>query len=370
MKQIYIFIAHMGIGGAERVCVNLANEMTALGREVHIVVLNLENDVNTHLLSEQCVIHSLNVTRLRYAAIPMLRFIRGEKPKCILVFGSEMGIILDQLRKVHLIKMPIIERVLNNVNISYKKEDQISPIVEKYLKKQQKHLRDMDFVVAQCKAMEIMLLDRKLVSKEKVRFIYNPYSDKIVQKVEEQRQKVSQQDDVKRISFIGRLDPQKNLNDLFEAFALVIKRIPNVELHLVGDGLLVEQHKESVKMMGFSDTIIFEGMRKDIENVYANTDVVALSSEYEGMPNCLIEAIACGIPVVSYDCPIGPAEIVDDGKNGFLVPFKDIEKLADKLTEALRLTWDKEKVRETARKFNVRSIAETYLQIIDDIGGR
>ena len=56
---IHIFIAHMGIGGAERVCVNLANEFADMGNEVHIVVLNLENDVNTHLLDKRVQVHSL-----------------------------------------------------------------------------------------------------------------------------------------------------------------------------------------------------------------------------------------------------------------------------------------------------------------------
>lgn len=367
-KKVYMFIAHMGVGGAERVCVTLANEMTAQGREVHIVVLNLDNDVNTHLLSEKCIVHSLNVSRLRYAAPAMLRFVWKEKPESMLVFGSEMGIILNQLRKLHLVKMKIVQRVLNNVNISLKKEDNISPIVEKYLKKQQKQLGDMDFVVAQCQNMEEMLLDRELVSKDKVKYIYNPYNEKLVELVEEARaRRQSAKDGCKKVYFIGRLDPQKNLQDLIEAFALVLQRKDDVELHLVGDGLLTNQHKELVKMMGISDKVIFEGLRKDMENVYADADLVVLSSEYEGMPNCLIEAIASGVPIVSYDCPIGPAEIVVDGQNGYLVPFMDKEKLAEKIIHALATAWDKEKIKETANKFKATHITAQYLEVLDKV---
>lgn len=366
-EKVYIFIAHMGVGGAERVCVTLANEMTEQGREVHIVVLNLENDVNTHLLSEKCKLHSLHVSRLRYAAPAILRFIRREKPESMLVFGSEMGIILNHLRKLHLIRLRIVLRVLNNVNISLKKEDNISPIVENYLKKQQKQLRDMDFVVAQCKGMEEMLLERKLVEKDRLRYIYNPYNEKLVKQAAEAGQKLQTEEKTRKIYFIGRLDPQKNLEDLIQAFARVLERMTDVELHLVGDGLLVQQHKELVKMMGLSDKVIFEGLRRDMENVYANAELVVLSSEYEGMPNCLIEAIACGIPIVSYDCPIGPSEIVAEGENGYLVPFMDKEQLAEKIVLALNRKWDREEIRRTADKFSASRITKQYLEILENV---
>ncbi len=364
---VYIFIAHMGVGGAERVCVTLANEMIEQGREVCVVVLNLDNDVNTHLLSEKCRIHSLHVSRLRYAAPAILRFIRREKPERMLIFGSEMGIILNQLRKLHLIRLRIVQRVLNNVNISLKKEDSISPIVEKYLKKQQRQLRDMDFVVAQCKGMEEMLLERNLVDKNKLQYIYNPYNEKLVKQVKEAGQNNHTAGETRKIYFIGRLDPQKNLEDLIYAFATVAKRVRNVELHLAGDGLLRKQHEELAKMMGLSDKVIFEGLRRDMENVYAIADLVVLSSEYEGMPNCLIEAIACGIPIVSYDCPIGPAEIVVEGHNGYLVPFMDKEQLAEKIVLALDQKWDREEIRRTAEKFSVSRITRQYLKILDNM---
>lgn len=363
--KVYIFIAHMGVGGAERVCVTLANEMVKAGREVHIIVLNLNNDVNTHLLSEKCIIHTLNVSRLRYTALAMLRFVKREKPESMLVFGNEMGIILNQLRKLHLIQLKIVLRVLNNVNISLKKEDDISPIVEKYLKKQQKQLKDMDFVVAQCKGMEEMLLEKDLVDRDKLQYIYNPYNETLIHQVEQVRQCKQTECETKNIYFIGRLDPQKNLEDLIHAFAIVTKRMDNVKLHLVGDGLLAANHKELVKKMGISDKVIFEGLRKDMENVYAYADLVVLCSEYEGMPNCLIEAIACGIPIVSYDCPIGPAEIVVDGTNGFLVPFGERQQMADKMQQALETSWNRAQICETANKFYATHIAAQYLEILD-----
>ena len=115
---IHIFIARMGIGGAERVCVNLANEFAAKGHEVHIVVLNLDNDVNTHLLDSRVRVHPLGVSRLRYAAPTMLRYVKKYRPPFLFVFGNEMAVILNKMRKLHLLNTPLVVRVLNNVNIS------------------------------------------------------------------------------------------------------------------------------------------------------------------------------------------------------------------------------------------------------------
>lgn len=356
-----MFIALMGVGGAERVCVSLANEFVQMGYEVHIVVLNLKNDVNTHLLNKGCIVHELGVSRLRYAAPAMLRFIWKYKPKSMLVFGNEMGIILNILRKCKLIHLKIVLRVLNNINISLPKEENVSPIVEGYLRKQQKQLRDMEVVVAQCEAMKEMLLTRKLVETKQIHAIYNPVSPKVVDAVETLP---FEKKAYKQLTFIGRLDPQKNIFELLEAFAKLLDKRGDIELHLVGDGVLTNQIKEKTVELHIQSKVIFEGVRKDIEKVYKNSDAVVLASNYEGMPNCLIEAIACGVPIVSYDCPIGPREIVVDGVNGFLVLFHDIDALAQKMEKVLNVEWDREKIKETATKFSAKKIAEQYRELL------
>ena len=360
--KIHIFIAHMGIGGAERVCVNLANEFVKKGHEVHIVVLNLENDVNTHLLDKKVQVHSLGVSRLRYSFLAMLQYVKKYRPPFLFVFGNEMAVILNKLKKVHLLNTPVIVRILNNVNISLSKEDNVSPIVENYLKKAQKQLADMQHVIAQCDAMKEMILDKGIVEENQLTVVYNPVSRELIEKVNTIRVPFAKRepDRVKEITFIGRIDPQKNLSHLLKAFAIVHGRMNHTQLRLVGDGHLTEQMKELAEQLGITDVVIFHGITSNMEEIYAKSDVVALSSEYEGMPNCLIEAIGCGIPIVSYDCPIGPREIVVDDVNGYLVPCNNIELLAEQLFEALNREWQESEIQKTAEKFNVTYIAEKY----------
>ena len=370
--EIHIFIAHMGIGGAERVCVNLANEFVKKGHEVHVVVLNLENDVNTHLLDKKVQVHSLEVSRLRYSFIAMLKYVKKFHPSFLFVFGNEMAVILNKLRKVHLIRTPLIVRVLNNVNISLSKEDNVSPIVENYLQKAQKQLVDMEHVIAQCDAMKEQLLEKKLVSKEQVSRVYNPVSADLVRKTVEIRIPFAKrkEDRIKELIFIGRLDPQKNLPHLIEAFAKVNQKMPKTRLRLIGNGNLTESIKELADKKGLSNCVSFDGVCKNMENIYAKADMVVLSSEYEGMPNCLIEAIGCGIPIVSYDCPIGPREIVVDNVNGYLVQYNNINQLAERIIDGLNREWKEADIRKTAEKFDVSYIADEYLDLFEKVIGK
>jgi len=364
--KIHVFIAHMGVGGAERVCVNLANEWAERGHEVNISVLNLDNDINTHLLNTSVRVHELGVSRLRYAFLPMLRYIRKNKPEFMFVFGNEMAIIINKLKKFHLVDTRIVVRVLNNVNISLAKEDNVSPIVENYLKSAQKQLSDMDYVIAQCRDMRNMIVEKGIVSKDHIQVVYNPVSRELIKKVSDI--KASEKDNSKKgksITFIGRVDPQKQPEMLIKTFDEVHRQMPEAVLRIVGDGNLMEQTKEQVKTLGLEGCVIFDGIRKDMENVYAASDVVILSSQYEGMPNVLIEAIGCGIPVVSFDCPIGPAEIVEDGVNGFLVPQDDVQLLAERTVTALRQDWDADIIKSTCQKFDVGNIADTYEEIFN-----
>lgn len=361
---IHTFIAHMGIGGAERVCVNLANEWAKRGHEVHIVVLNLDNDINTPNLVPEIQVHELGVSRLRYAAIPMLKYIKKNKPKFMFIFGNEMAVILSKLRKFHLVKLPLVVRVLNNVNISLSKEDNVSPVVEKYLQKAQAELSGMEHVIAQCQGMGDQLLKKGLVSEEQMTVIYNPVSEALIAKTAKVDKK---ENEGSEIAFIGRIDPQKNPVHLIKAFKQVSEKCPDAVLRMVGSGNLDGQIKDLVNELGLTEKVIFDGIRKDMENVYAGAKLVALSSDYEGMPNCLIEAIGCGVPIVSYDCPLGPSEIIVDDVNGYLVPLHDIDSLAEHMVRAIEREWDREAIAATCDKFRVAKVAGIYEEIFTRI---
>lgn len=359
--KIYMYISELCAGGAERVCVNLANELTLLFHEVHLIVLNRDRDAYSQLLDEKVIIHSLDATRIRYGVIPLVKLIRKEKIEKILVFGNEMGTFLSMCRSMGLIDCKIVVRVLNNTQVNVTREEGGTLLVRKIVKNSQKQLCRMDFVIAQCQAMEKMLQDQLQLG-DKCRYIYNPVSKYLVKNT-----KKINTGKCRKIGYIGRIDPQKNIGDLLKAFAILCQSENDVCLHLYGNGCREDYAKQLVKELQISDKVFFEGIRKDMENVYSELSMVALSSEYEGMPNALIEAIAVGIPVVSYDCPIGPSEIIENDINGYLTPMWDVQALAEGMKKCLNHDWDEALIRESAVKFDSEAIAREYEKVLMEI---
>lgn len=140
----------------------------------------------------------------------------------------------------------------------------------------------------------------------------------------------------KRIINIGRLFPQKNQKLLIDAFALITNLIPEYSLDIYGEGVLKETLLNQIKMLGLENRIHVEPPVKDIFPRLQKASLFILSSDYEGMPNALMEALALGVPSISTDCsPGGARELIIDGYNGYIVPRNDAKELANKMLYVL-----------------------------------
>jgi glycosyltransferase involved in cell wall biosynthesis len=142
------------------------------------------------------------------------------------------------------------------------------------------------------------------------------------------------------VSF-GRLGPQKGFDVLLRAFAAVSPAHPDWELAIFGAGPDLESLRALAGDLGLQGRIRFPGRVKDPHAVMRCAGLYVLSSRFEGFPNALCEAMACGMPVIATDCPTGPREIITDGVDGLLVPNEDAAAMAsamDRLMgdEALR----------------------------------
>jgi sugar transferase (PEP-CTERM/EpsH1 system associated) len=138
---------------------------------------------------------------------------------------------------------------------------------------------------------------------------------------------------------IGSIRPVKDLPTLFKAFALVRKRVPEAQLLIVGHAPTLQQFEGLVKQLAIADAVHFLGKRSDIPEIMSALDVYVNSSIYEGMSNTILEAMACGVPVVATAVGGTPA-IVSDGVNGSLVPPKAPEPMSEAI---LRLLQDENK---------------------------
>ena len=135
----------------------------------------------------------------------------------------------------------------------------------------------------------------------------------------------------KKAISIGKFNSQKGFDLLIDAWEIVSKSHSNWILEIYGEGEWELLLTNKILQKGLSRQIILKGLISEAEAAYLDSSIYIMSSRFEGLPMVLIEAISCGIPVVSFDCESGPREILDDGVSGFLVDPGNIEALASKI---------------------------------------
>ena len=152
---------------------------------------------------------------------------------------------------------------------------------------------------------------------------------------------------------VGRLDSQKNHALLIHAFASIADKYPDRRLLIYGDGELKDATLCLIDSLQMKERIKLMGTTKDVASVLQNAALFVLSSDYEGMPNCLMEALAAGVPCISTDCPCGgPGALIRDGENGLLVQVQD----KDAMTKAIdRLLSDPDYAERIGQEARIRA---------------
>jgi glycosyltransferase involved in cell wall biosynthesis len=162
---------------------------------------------------------------------------------------------------------------------------------------------------------------------------------------------------------VGSFKTVKNHALLLRAFAHLVSNV-DARLMLLGDGELRPELEQLARQLGIADRVIFPGFQNPPTPFYETADLFVLSSNSEGLPTVLIEAMACGLPVVSTDCPYGPAEILEDGKYGALVPVGDEGALAAAMQIALNTPVDSDALKLRAADFAPEIAARRYLELL------
>ena len=134
------------------------------------------------------------------------------------------------------------------------------------------------------------------------------------------------------ITAVGRLAPQKNFKLLINAFYMFSKMHDDYCLEIYGDGQLKNELEQQIKELGIAHKVSLCGARKDVLDRIRCSSMFVLTSDYEGVPNVLLEAMCMGMPVISTDCPSGgPRKLIEDGINGLLTPVGDCDELVKRM---------------------------------------
>lgn len=177
----------------------------------------------------------------------------------------------------------------------------------------------------------------------------------------------------KKIIAVGRLTQQKGFDLLLESAVIMKKSLlwMGWKLHIFGDGEDSERLLQKTSELGISDFVSFHSVTKNIAEQYRDSSIMVVSSRWEGFSMVIAEAQSCGLPVVSFDCPYGPADIVRNNETGFIVPLFDTKALADKTIE-LALDENKRKLfgnraKELSNRFSSENVARMWKDALQKI---
>ena len=350
-------------GGAENVCVNIANSFAKKGYDVDLVILNLNNEAYLTNVSKKIKIVNLKVNHARNSPLPLLKYIFKNKLKKILVFNYELSSILVILRILFRLKFKIISRNINTLSFKIKLLEQQN-FWKKYIVKScfKFFYCKVDHVVNQCYGMQDDLISIFPQLDANSSVIYNPISEKIMNEAAlYDLNRIKKKD---YLLCVGRLEKQKAFHVAINVFAEIAHKFPKLRLKILGQGSLEQKLRQQTIDCNIKDRVDFEGFQKNISSYYLYAKATVLTSEYEGFPNTLIESIAFGTPVIAFNCKSGPSEIIKHGVNGYLVDYKNTLDLRNKLVDVIRNKFSINEMINSIEKFKLNNISKRYEKLL------
>lgn len=334
--KITLFISALSGGGAERVTCNLANYLSDFGHDVEI--LTMGDTTAAEPLRDNVKYSPLLPNKERRNALVnnvkrILRLRRYMKKQNVDAYIVMLPVTTElMLRFSHLTKAPIIVSERADPSVRQKNiQSRLNRLVPK--------ASGFVFQTEDAKAWYAPHL--KGVASKIIPNAINPVF--IRPKYEGEREKT--------IVGAGRLSEQKNFELLIRAFSRVADKFPDHKLVIYGKGGLLDSLKHLADELSVGNRVEFPGFANNMPEVLEKSGMFVLSSDYEGMPNALMEAMASGLPCVSTDCGGGGARfLIQNGENGLLVPQRDEEKMAEAMEKLLSDEALSAKLGENARK--------------------
>lgn len=363
-QRLALYVPSLCGGGAERVMVTLANGFAARGFSVDLVLATKEGAFLKDVADSVRVV-DLAARRVLTSLPNLVRYLRRERPAALLSALSHANVIAVLAKHLAAVTTRIIVSEHSYLSVSLKSS-------RRWVDRQLGCLMSWayayaDGVVVVSSRMGSDLAESLDLSAEDISVVYNPFDINAIAKrsLEELEHPWLQLGEPPVVVAIGRLTPAKDFHTLLRAFAR-LRQVRRVRLLLLGEGELRPQLEKIIAELGLQDDVSLPGF---VDNPFAylsRSALFTLSSAWEGLPGVLVEALACGIPVVSTDCLSGPAEILENGRWGRLVPVGDDRALA----EAMAATLDDEQhpdVAVRAAEFEVAHAVDGYLQVM--LGG-
>ncbi|MEZ2863953.1 glycosyltransferase [Proteus terrae] len=349
-NQVTILINSLVQGGAEKVSLRISDIFEKNNITSNYVIVN--NDI-FYKTNKKIILLSNKVKVSKLEKIYLLsKYFKNKNT--VICFSLDLACYLIILRFLGKFKGKVICRFINNPDNEV--HGLTSTIKRKFLFF---ILKKSDFVICQSKKMQEILTNKYCFNRQKIITIYNPIEKNTFPEI------TQESDNTLNLLFVGRLTYQKNIDDIIKIALILIKK--NVEFiwKIIGDGEEFIKFETLIKENNLCNHIQLLGSQKNTSLYYQWADITTLVSHYEGMPNVLLESIAHNTPVISYNCISGPAEIIKENINGFLIPLYNVEKFADKLTEIEQIKKMKSNdLYNSIPEFHPEIIFKEYIKIL------
>jgi glycosyltransferase involved in cell wall biosynthesis len=360
-RKVAVVIPSLRGGGAERVMLNIINHLNRDDFEIRLIVIKKEGPYEKKLPVDLDVV-DLNSNRVRYSIHMLIQELNTFRPDVILSTLGHLNLVLLGIRRFLKNKPKIIVREANTPSKSITKLPKFKRKVFSYLYK--KLYPTADVIIAQCKDMKKDIITSFGTEDNKIIYIYNPIDVKSI--IEESTKFNPYDEGFVNIVSVGRLTYQKGFDVLIKAFKDVISTIPNSKLTILGNGELREELDRLVEKLKLENHVQIIGFKDNPYPYYKYADLYVLSSRWEGFPNTLLEALACGTNVVATDCKSGPREIIGDNEYGTLVEVEAIRALYEAvITEIKKENKSINKSINKSLEYDIGIIIEQYSALLN-----
>ncbi|EOV7493697.1 TPA: glycosyltransferase [Proteus mirabilis] len=331
MKKIGLFIDTFHPGGAERVCINYANLLVNNNYSVTIIVYNKNKKFYLDELDSRVTIISLDC---KNGIETLFKFIKTKNKNnyfyeldLLIAFNHQIALILQILKFFRKINQKIIARNVNNLSFDLKSNN--SSYIKKFITNLLMKViyNKVGCYIAQCESMKKDMINNFNIPQENITVIKNPTS--IIFRKNNNMKKND-------LLFVGRLKKQKGIDNLI----LILDKLNNekisIKIKIIGKGELKEELLQALDNMKYIEYSYHDEIPpRELVRHYNESKITILTSYYEGYPNVLVESLASGTPIISFDCKSGPSEIIKNNKNGFLIPCYDCIEFSQKIKQML-----------------------------------
>ncbi len=342
MKKITILMLHLQYGGVEKQTITLANELcknyevefistySMMSKPAYAVDDRIKIkyliDVKPNREDIKAAIRNKNIVQFLKQGFKAAKILFLKK---YLMIKEVKNLNCDYVLSTRIEYAEMLSKYAPS-NIVTMTQEHLHDDSKKYVNRAKKAFKNLDYLLVLCNGSRENFT-KWLKDNKKIKIVQIP---NILDEIPYESAALNGNSLVS----VGRLHPVKNFETLLKAFEIVQKSIPDAKLTIVGGGEQYEKLNNMIEQMQLTDKVVITGMvsTQEVKDYMLSSDVYVMTSHTECFPMVLLEASSVGLPLISFDVPVGPRSIIDNGENGYLVDYNNVEQLSQIIIQLLR----------------------------------